>query len=85
MKLYYFDMYGRAEPIRMLLHLAGEKYEDIRVDQDEGFDKLLKENKLEFGQVPVLELDDGTILSQSWAIMRYLGLKYKLIPTDPLE
>ena len=54
MKLYYFDIFGRAEPIRMLLHLKDEKYEDIRVDQGKGFEDLIKGGKLEFGQLPVL-------------------------------
>ncbi len=63
MKLYYFDLYGRAEPIRALLHLKGVTFEDIRVDHGEGFEDLRRSGKLEFGQMPVLELDDGTTLS----------------------
>ena len=30
MKFYYFDLYGRGEPSRMMLHKAGVAFEDIR-------------------------------------------------------
>jgi prostaglandin-H2 D-isomerase / glutathione transferase len=73
-KLYYFDLYGRAEPIRWAFVLAGVEFEDIRVTGDSW--KALKEEdgKLEFGQVPMLELDDGTKLCQGDAILEYLNL-----------
>jgi len=59
MKLYYFDLFARAEPMRMALWKAGVAYEDIRVTGDSW--KALKDGgSLEFGQIPVLELDDGT-------------------------
>ena len=35
--------------------------------------------------MPVLELDDGTLLSQSWAILKFIGHKNGLIPTDPMQ
>ena len=34
-KLFYFDVYGAAEPIRMLLHKAGVQYEDNRLTRDQ--------------------------------------------------
>ena len=59
MKLYYFGVYGRAEPIRMLLAHAKIEYEDVRLDHEQQ-QKLKAEGKFEFGQVPVLEIDGKT-------------------------
>jgi len=55
-KLYYFDIYGRAEPIRMLLWHAKIEYEDVRIGPSE-LAGLKADGKLEFGQVPVIEHD----------------------------
>ena len=81
-KLYYFDLFARAEPMRMALWKAGVEYEDIRVTGQSWTD-FKKES--EFGQIPVLELDDGTRLSQSRAILNYLGSTYKLVSDDIME
>lgn len=59
MKLYYFDIYVRAEAIRMLLNYSKIPFEDIRYSYEE-FMKMKSEGKLshfEFGQMPVLEKD----------------------------
>jgi len=83
-KLYYFDLYGRAEPIRMALSKAGVEFEDIRLTGQAWLD-FKASNKLEFGQMPGLELEDGTMLVQSTPILNYVGRKYKLVPEDDLE
>ena len=76
MKLYYFDVMGRGEAIRMALTHAKVDFEDIRLDKEK-FTKLKESDPslFEFNVMPVLE-DDGKKLSQSLAILRYVGNKY---------
>ena len=40
---------------------------------------------LEFGQLPVLMWPDGTVMGQSGAILRTLGVQYGYYPSDPME
>ena len=67
MKVYYFDLYGRAEAIRMMLSKAGVEFEDVRMTGEE-FNDLKASGKFEYSQVPMLELEDGTCLTQTNAI-----------------
>ena len=82
-KIYYFDLFGRAEAIRMTLWKAGVEYEDIRVTGD-AWKELKESGKLDFSQIPMVELADGTRLFQSIPIVNYFGAKYGLKPTDPM-
>lgn len=82
MKLYYFDIYGRAESIRFLLHHAKQDFEDVKIN-GEKLQELKASGVLEFGQVPMLETADGKHLVQSWSILRYLGRQYGYYPEDP--
>jgi len=77
-KLYYFDMRGLAEPIRLAFTQAGVPFEDVRVQRD---DWPQQKEKMPFGQMPVLEVD-GKKLSQFMAIMRYVARKYGLEADD---
>jgi len=79
MKLYYFDIYGRAESIRFLLSHAKVEYENVNAGP---IMADLKKDKLEFGQVPLLETADGHSFVQSWAILRYLGRTYGYYPNE---
>ena len=84
-KLYYFDTFGRAEPIRILLHHAKVDFDDVRCGLD-GFGDLKEKegHKFEFGQVPVLEMPDGETYAQSISIYRLLGKWYGYYPEDPV-
>ena len=61
MKVYYFELYARAEPIRMILAKAGVEFENVRLSGQAWVD-FKSSGKLEYGQMPALELDDGTML-----------------------
>ena len=74
-QLVYFNLGGRAEPIRLLLNHAKISYEDVRLDFAE-FAKLKAEGKFPSGQVPVYITDEGCELNQSNAILRALGAQY---------
>ena len=82
-KVYYFDIYARAEPIRMLLTHAKVEFEDHRINSEQ-IAELKAEGKLEFGQVPMVE-HDGKYLVQSWSILRYLGKLHGYYPETSEE
>ena len=82
MKLYYFNIYGRGESIRMLAAHANLPLENNYLDYDK-FVRLKEEGVLEFGQVPMLTTEDGKNLCQSWAILRFLGRTHGYYPSDP--
>jgi glutathione S-transferase len=69
----------------IVLEESGEKYELIPVDLAKGeqrSESYLKVNPQ--GRVPVLRLDDGALLTETTAILPYLGKRSGLWPTDPL-
>eukprot|EP00347_Sterkiella_histriomuscorum_P010567 403375787 len=77
--LYYFDIYGKGEPIRMLLNYAKVPFEDLRLTEGD-FKQLRDLGKFEFKQVPVLELQNGKCYSQSQSILRMIGKAFGLYP-----
>ena len=85
MKLYYFGVYARGEPIRMLLNHGKIKYEEETVTFAE-WGAMKGSGKFEFGQLPGLEWEDGTMMTQTFSILRALGMKYGYYPTgDPTQ
>ena len=82
MKLYYFEYYAKAEPMRMMLTYAKIPFEDIRTGGDDW--KAMKPT-MEYGELPCLELDDGTKLVQSVPIHNYLSETFGLKPEGALE
>ncbi len=79
-KLYYFNIAGRAECIRLLLKHAKVEFEDIRYEFSEW---PQHKEKFEYHQMPALEIGEGVMLTQTAAILAYLGVKYGYFdPTD---
>lgn len=76
MKLYHHPLSGHAHRARLFLSLIGAPHELVEVDLMAGAQKtpaFLKLNR--FGQVPVLD-DDGTVISDSNAILVYAAKKF---------
>lgn len=81
-KLTYFDFDGgRAEPVRIAFHAAGIEFEDHRISFPE-FGEMRRTTR--FSSVPVLEID-GTVVTQSNAMLRYVGKMAGLYPEDDLQ
>ena len=80
-KLTYFDMGGRAEPVRIAFHAAGVDFEDARISFPEFMEKR---DSLRFRCVPTLEID-GQVVTQSNAMCRYVGKMAGLYPEDDTQ
>jgi glutathione S-transferase len=75
MKLYHHPLSGHAHRARLFLSLIGVPHEAVEVDLKAGAHKTPEFLALNpFGQVPVLD-DDGTVVSDSNAILVYVARK----------
>lgn len=86
MKLYHHPLSGHAHRARLFLSLLGVPHEAVEVDLRAGAHKTPEFLALNpFGQVPVLD-DDGTVVSDSNAILVYVARKLgrtDWLPADP--
>ncbi|XP_063680413.1 glutathione S-transferase Mu 1-like [Bolinopsis microptera] len=84
--LTYWSVRGLAEPIRHILRYQDEPWEENTLQiSNEGFGDWMKmrdADDMPFGNLPFIE-DDGKKVTQSITIMRYLGRKFGMFPTDP--
>ncbi|KMN16845.1 glutathione S-transferase family protein [Pseudomonas weihenstephanensis] len=75
---------GNCYKIKLMLHLLGLEYQwhpvDILKGETETLEFLAKNPN---GKVPVLELEDGTCLWESNAILNYLADGSEFLPTEP--
>lgn len=73
--------------VEAILELAGQPYEYVKTsywDQNERFAELAALNPQ--AKVPTLVFDDGTVMTESAAMLLYFGEKAPgLIPTDPMQ
>ncbi|CAJ1952879.1 unnamed protein product [Cylindrotheca closterium] len=81
MALKYFDIAGRAEPIRILFHIAGVQYDDVRIPFKEW--PAVKETT-PLGFVPVLTID-GQEFCQSISLTRYAAKLAGWYPESEVE
>ena len=81
-KLTYFDFSGgRGEPVRIAFHTAGISFEDHRIS----FEEFMKTREtMRFECAPVLHID-GVEVTQSNAMLRFVGKHAGLYPDDPLQ
>ena len=75
---------GNCYKVKLMLHLLGKEYQWIAIDilkgetQSEAF--LAKNPN---GKIPVLELEDGTCLWESNAILNFLADGSEFLPSEP--
>lgn len=80
--LTYFDFPGgRGEASRLALHVAGADWVDDRFRGDWS----QKKPTTPFGGLPTLEVPGRGVLSQSNAILSYIGRAHGLLPADAFE
>jgi maleylacetoacetate isomerase len=88
MKLYSFFRSSASYRVRIALALKGLSYETISIPMRDNSHRSESYRKINPQQrLPTLELDDGTKLIQSLAIIDYLDAIYpepRLIPEEPL-
>ncbi|PRP85238.1 glutathione S-transferase Mu 6-like [Planoprotostelium fungivorum] len=81
--LYYFDLRGKGEVIRLLLEAAEIDYEYVSIPLatwNDNKQRYVAQGLIPFGQVPSLAVGDQ-VYAQSQAILRYLGRKHDLTST----
>lgn len=84
MKVYGDRNSGNCQKVSITADFLKIPYEWIDVDitkNESRSDAYLKKSPM--GQVPMIELDDGRVLAQSNAIIRYLASGSALLPEDP--
>ena len=86
MRLYNSRISGNCYKVRLLLHQLGIPFETVELDVvDRSNRREVLGGKNPALRVPVLELDDGTTLAESNAILWYLADGTPYLPADKLE
>ena len=86
MKIYGDEVSGNCLKVRFTADHIGLPYEWVPVDILSGESRTPEFLALSpQGQVPVVEFDDGRVLAQSNAIIRFLARDSDLLPADPFE
>jgi glutathione S-transferase len=87
MRLHSAPRSGNSYKVRLLLSLLGIRHDIVNYDTKGGGTHAPEflENVNPDGKVPVLELEDGTMLPESGAILYYLAEGTPYLPEEKLE
>lgn len=86
MKIYGDPNSGNCLKVKWVCDHLGLPYDWVTIDTSKGESRTAEFLALNgSGQVPTVMLDDGRVLAESNAIMRYLAGGSALIPTDPYQ
>jgi glutathione S-transferase len=86
LRLYDYADSGNGYKVRLLLHQLGRPYTLIEKDILRGETRTPEFLRLNpNGRIPLLELEDGTCLAESDAILWYLSDGTPYLPAQPLE
>ena len=86
LRLYDSPLSGNCYKIRLLLAQLGREYVRVELDlfaSEARTPAFLAKNP--HGRLPLLELEDGTCIAESNAILYYLGSGTKYLPDEPVE
>jgi glutathione S-transferase len=84
--LYEHPSSGNCLKARVMLDQVGASYERVELDLFAGETRTPEHfARNPDGRIPVLELDDGTFLAESGAILLYLAEGTRYLPEDPVE
>ncbi len=79
-KLTYFDFEGVAEKVRLALKIGGLEFVDERCSFAQ-WPEL--KPKTPFGSLPIMTIDDMPPITQSYAMLRYIGRITNMYPLEP--
>ena len=86
MRLWSMPSSGNSYKVRLLLAKLGHAFEHVDAEEGTGVttsDEFRALNPR--GKVPLLELEDGRLLTESNAILAFLAEGTRLLPDDPFE
>lgn len=85
MKLFSMPSSGNSYKVRLLLALLGQSYTHVACEaESKELQQAKDDGQLPFGKLPALHLADGTVLTESGAILWYLAAGTDYLPSDVL-
>lgn len=86
-RLTYFNLRGRAEIPRLIFAVAGQEFEDVRIDGKNDWPSL--KSKTPQGTLPILEIEESNgckvVIPQSMAICRHLARAFDMYGRNKSE